>query len=186
MGGESLSEIKVNKDEIDIILDNTIQSITNFKKSVYGTGSESSKKVKNYLEWTTLKTEMIKNEDLFTIPDNKAPLIKRSYVHWVHFGFNVGKEFGGHHPAVILKETGDSVFVLPLSSGKIPLDKKGKPYCVDIPFVYDLAAIPRWANVLRIVCVSKMRLDFTSRTGRLQGKYMDAINEAMKKSGIKI
>jgi mRNA-degrading endonuclease toxin of MazEF toxin-antitoxin module len=181
-----MSEAKLEKTEADKLLERTISALTEFKNEFYGKDDDSSKKTLNYLEWIKLKTELVQNESAFVIPPEKNELIKRQYVHWFHFGFNIGKEFGGHHPAVILKDTGDSVFVLPLSSGKIPENKKDKPYCVDIPFVYDMAAMPRWANVYRIVCVSKMRIDFSSGTGRLQGKYMDKINEAMDKSGIKI
>lgn len=184
--GKITSEKTEVLSELDITFNHTVQSLTGFKSKLQGKDEEADKKLKNYLEWLSLKTELVSNEDSFAIPEEKKPYIRRSYVHWFHFGFNVGKEFGGHHPAVILKETGDSLFVLPLSSGKIPDNKKGKNYCVDIPFVFDLAPMARWANVLRIVCVSKMRIDLTSKHGRMQGKIMDSINESMRKSGIKI
>ncbi|WP_137743246.1 type II toxin-antitoxin system PemK/MazF family toxin [Robertmurraya siralis] len=171
-------------DPIEISYGNSVQSLKDIKNKLYNHDEDSKKKLKNYLEWITLKTDLIRNENTFSIPKEKENFIRRSYVHWIHFGFNVGNEFGGHHPAVILKETGNSIFVLPLSSGKIPPSKKNKDYCVEIPHVFDLAAIPRWANVLRIVCVSKMRIDFTSRHGRIKGKIMDNISNAMNKSGI--
>lgn len=178
-------KVKIQKSELDNILQHTIDTVTNLKNDWGNQDDEDMiKKAVNYLEWITLKTELVKNENTFTIPEEKKPFIKRSYVHWIHFGFNIGNEFGGHHPAVILKVTGDSIFVLPLSSGKIPEKKKDKDYCVEIPYVQGLSPIPRWANVYRITCVSVMRIDFTSKIGRLQGKYMNRINEAIEKSGL--
>lgn len=36
----------------------------------------------------------------------KKVLLKRGNVVWVDFGFNIGNEFGGMHPAIILKNDG--------------------------------------------------------------------------------
>ncbi len=48
----------------------------------------------------------------------KYVLFKRGNVVWIDFGFNVGNEFGGMHPAVILKNFEKDLFVLPISSKK--------------------------------------------------------------------
>ena len=45
-------------------------------------------------------------------------LLKRGNVVWVDFGFNIGNEFGGMHPAVILKNFDNELFVVPISSKK--------------------------------------------------------------------
>lgn len=45
-------------------------------------------------------------------------LLKRGNVVWIDFGFNIGNEFGGMHPAVILKNFDKDMFVLPVSSKK--------------------------------------------------------------------
>lgn len=171
---------------LDKAYDSTIKTIDDFKKNC-NDDHESQKNAKNYLEWLTLKTEIVQNEKEFVIPNDKKDFIRRSYVHWVHFGYNIGKEFGGHHPAVILKVDRHSVYVLPLSSGRVPEHKRDKSYCVDIPFVYDFPSLPRWTNVYRLVCISKMRIDFqSSLVGRIKGTYMDKINEAMDSVGLKI
>ena len=59
----------------------------------------------------------------------KYVLFKRGNVIWLDFGFNIGNEFGGMHPAVILKNFDNDLFVVPISSKK-PLDyvKKKKWY----------------------------------------------------------
>ncbi len=46
----------------------------------------------------------------------KYILFKRGNVVWIDFGFNIGNEFGGMHPAVILKNFSNDLFVLPISS----------------------------------------------------------------------
>lgn len=48
----------------------------------------------------------------------KKVLLKRGNVVWIDFGFNVGNEFGGMHPAIILKNFDNELFVLPISSKK--------------------------------------------------------------------
>lgn len=42
----------------------------------------------------------------------------RKTVLWVDFGYNIGSEFGGRHPAIILKNLKNSLIVIPLSSQK--------------------------------------------------------------------
>jgi hypothetical protein len=37
----------------------------------------------------------------------------RGNVIWVEFGFNIGCEFGGKHPAIILKNIGEDLIVAP-------------------------------------------------------------------------
>lgn len=50
----------------------------------------------------------------------KYVLFKRGNVIWLDFGFNIGNEFGGMHPAVILKNFDNDLFVVPISSKKPP------------------------------------------------------------------
>ena len=44
-------------------------------------------------------------------------LSKRNIV-WVDFGFNIGNEFGGRHPAVILRNLGEVLLVAPISTNR--------------------------------------------------------------------
>ena len=108
-------------------------------------------------------------------------LINRGTVVWIEFGFNVGNEFGGRHPAVILRRSGSSAFVVPLSS-KTP--KNIQDFHVRIDKVYNFAEMQRWANVLRIKDVSINRIDFNASIGNVKGKDLDNINIAINKSRI--
>ena len=53
-------------------------------------------------------------------------ILRRGNVVWIDFGFNIGNEFGGMHPAVILKNLDSELFVLPLSSKKQFKNKEGE------------------------------------------------------------
>lgn len=194
----------------------------------------------NYVEWLEIKTNIIINEDTFTIPSNVIPnkinkfaikhlsnteesyiakfynkteissneyeytrdnsvllndkdvegivkvlFLKRPYVVWVNFGFNIDNEFGGKHPAIILKRTEDSLFVIPLSSGNIPNEKLDKPYCNEIPYIQGLKAMPRWFNAYRIASISIQRIDYNSPIGRIQGKFWENIESSLDCIGIK-
>ena len=48
----------------------------------------------------------------------KKILYKRGNVVWIDFGFSIGSEFGGMHPAIILKTFWNDLFVLPVTSKK--------------------------------------------------------------------
>ena len=58
----------------------------------------------------------------------KNILFKRGNVVWINFGFNIGNEFGGIHPAIILKNLDTELFVVPLSS-KMPIEYRDIENC---------------------------------------------------------
>lgn len=97
-----------------------------------------------------------------TVPQPDIELIARSLVLirkaviWVDFGYNIGTEFGGRHPAIILKNLKDSLVVIPLSS-QMP---KTMDYSVLVDKVYGFPEMPRWANVTRITQISLSRVHF--------------------------
>jgi uncharacterized protein YifN (PemK superfamily) len=112
----------------------------------------------------------------------KILVLKRKNVIWVDFGFNIQDEFGGKHPAIILKQTSDSLFVIPLSSQE-PVEKKD--YHVKVDKVYKLEPMIRWVNVLRIKDISIHRIDFNSIVGNVRSTILDDISEAIKISGVR-
>ena len=104
----------------------------------------------------------------------KKILLKRGNVVWIDFGFNIGNEFGGMHPAVILKNFDKDIFVLPVSSkkpieyekiekefkeGKISqeecIKKKDKiTEIIQLDNIIGFKEMIRWANITRIRKVS--------------------------------
>lgn len=127
----------------------------------------------------------------------KKVLLKRGNVVWIDFGFNVGNEFGGMHPAIILKNFDNELFVLPISSKKPSEYKKiekefndrkitKKEYekqkndiieIVQIDKIYRFKDMTRWTNITRMRKVSILRLNFNGTIGKIDGKYLNIINE---------
>lgn len=130
----------------------------------------------------------------------KYVLLKRGNVVWIDFGFNIGNEFGGMHPAIILKNFDNEIFVLPISSKKpkeykkleqdyhnkkITLEecvrKKGQiTEIVQIDNIYRFKDMIRWANITRMKKVSILRLNFNGTIGKVDGKYLSTINEKIR------
>ena len=133
-----------------------------------------------FLKWLKRKTEIIDTEENFTIPNGIT--LKRGNVVWIEFGFNIGDEFGGKHPAVIMRVSGNKVFVIPLSSQKHSCN--GKEY-VKVDRVFEFPHKTRWVNVLNLIGVSIQRIDFNSTIGRVSGKTLDKIGAALNEVGIK-
>lgn len=120
-----------------------------------------------------------------TVPNNDIEVIMRSLVLirktvvWVDFGYNIGTEFGGRHPAIILKNLKDSLIVIPLSS-QVP---KTMDYSVKVDKVYGFPIMPRWANVTRITQVSLSRVHF-GKIGDVKPSILYDINNKLKSCGI--
>ncbi len=137
----------------------------------------------------------ISKEDALLLA-NKV-LFKRGNVVWIDFGFNIGNEFGGMHPAIILKNFDNELFVLPISSKKPSEYKKiekefndrkitKEEYekqkndiieIVQIDKIYRFKDMTRWTNITRMRKVSILRLNFNGTIGKIDGKYLNIINE---------
>lgn len=160
------------------------QAVTEIRLLIDTTDMESSddrKRTKNYCDWVSKKTQIIRAEKGFNYTADIYSKIKRGSVIWIEFGFNIGDEFGGKHPAIVLRKTGSSVFVIPLSS-KEPTQVK--PHHVKIEKVYGFKNIIRWANVLRLINVSLQRVDTSASIGNIKGADLDRINDAIKKTHV--
>lgn len=107
-------------------------------------------------------------------------VLTRKSVVWVEFGVNIGAEFGGRHPALILKNLDDSLIVIPLSSQQPNSDK----FNVKIDAIYGFPTLTRWANVTRIQEIALPRIDFTCKIGTVNSKIMTAISNKMHACGI--
>lgn len=102
----------------------------------------------------------------------------RGNVVWIEFGFNIGCEFGGKHPAIILKDLGDALIVAPLTSGTLENPKSAE---VVIDVVFNLPPRDRYTNITRITPISIYRVDMDSPIGSIRSRKMKEIFNAMKK-----
>ena len=127
------------------------------------------------------KKSSIISEDKDTIVH--SCILKRGMVVWVEFGYNIGCEFGGKHPALILRNCKDALIVAPLSSQK-PTETAEK-YSVKIDKVYNFPLKERWTNVLRIQPISVQRIDFKSKFGSVKNEILNDISKTISKYGIK-
>lgn len=195
-------KIKNEQDEEYIYRNIVKYTLKNYviNKYIY---NKSNKTVKSIIKANyTFKDNkyMFSNENI-SMEDTKMlmkyVLLKRGNVVWMDFGFNVGNEFGGMHPAVVLKNLDNDLFVIPISSkkpieyvriekdledGKITLDecKKQKSEIteiIELDNINSFKRMLRWARITRMKKVSILRLNFSGTIGTLDGKYMNSISD---------
>lgn len=137
---------------------------------------------KDYLEWIDKKTKIIMNSPEFI--EKSKEYIVRGDVVWVEFGFNIGEEFSGRHPAVVLKNGGKTLLVLPITS-KQPTEKQlaSKTY-VELSKIYNFKTMKRWVNIFNINPISIERIDFTKKKGNIKGIDLDNISKAFLDSDL--
>ena len=192
-----------NEKDIDYIYKNIVQyTLKNYKIDKYNY-ERLNKQLKNIVKnnYALKKNNYIFNNTNISKEDTmlltKKVLLKRGNVVWIDFGFNIGNEFGGIHPAIILKNFDNEIFVLPISSKKpkeykkleqdyhnkkITLEecekKKGQiTEIVQIDNIYRFKDMIRWTNITRMKKVSILRLNFSGTIGKVDGKYLSMINE---------
>jgi len=103
-------------------------------------------------------------------------VLRRGHVIWIHFGFNIGNEFGGKHPALILKSMRNVLSVLPLST-----QPPSQPDLnIEIDKVYGFPLITRWGNITRIVPISIQRIDFDNIVGSVRNKVLKDVDIKIK------
>ena len=195
-----------NEKDIDYIYKNIVQyTLKNYKIDKYNY-ERLNKQLKNIVKnnYALKKNNYIFNNTNISKEDTmlltKKVLLKRGNVVWIDFGFNVGNEFGGMHPAIILKNFDNELFVLPISSKKPKEYKKlEQDYCnkkitleecekkknqitevVQIDTIYRFKDMIRWANITRMKKVSILRLNFNGTIGKVDGKYLSMINEKIR------
>lgn len=110
-------------------------------------------------------------------------LLRRGNVIWVEFGYNVGAEFGGKHPAIIIKNCGKTLIVIPLSSQQPTQTLENVN--VSVPRVYNFPIKNRWTNVTRITPISIIRIDFSSKIGSVSNSILREISNKLQENGIK-
>ena len=199
---------KIQNEKDDLYIYNNIvkYSLPNYKidEFSYNRADKTLKKIidKNYI---LKKNYRIFNNSEITYDEaiilSQKLLLRIGNVAWIEFGFNIGNEIGGMHPAIILKNLGNDLFVLPVSSKKpaeyLKIEKefndnniskeemvKKKNQIVDIIQLDNIVGFRnmiRWANITRMKKVSILRLNFGGTIGRVDGKYLNIISEKISK-----
>ena len=132
------------------------------------------KRTKNYLSALSEHIDTINKEREFSLNEDQDKILKRGNIVWVDFGFNIGSEFGGRHPAIILKRLKqiNQILVIPLdSSSDNPITeqkRESSDYWIKIQGeeIWGMQDnIVRWANVFNITQISNLRVDFFDLNG---------------------
>ncbi|MCI8618030.1 MAG: type II toxin-antitoxin system PemK/MazF family toxin [Clostridia bacterium] len=199
---------KIQNEKNEMYIYNNLIGITlkNYRIDKYNY-ERLDRKLKNIVDnnYTLKNNNYIFNNNNISISDAKLLvtkiLLRRGNVVWIDFGFNIGNEFGGMHPAIILKNFDSELFVLPLSSKKpkeyikIEQEYKNKKISleeckkkkdniteiIELDSVYRFKNMVRWGNITRIRKVSILRLNFYGTIGKVDGKYMNTISKHISK-----
>lgn len=146
------------------------------------------KRTENYLSALSSHIDAINRERGFILTEQQKSKLKRGQVVWVDFGFNIGKEFGGKHPAIILRVTSNyqSITVIPIDGDTDDEDiinnRKKKDYWFEIPNVYGMKKMSRWANAFRVTEISSIRVDFKNTNNTYIGyDILDQLDELIAK-----
>lgn len=167
---------------MDDKLNEAIDALKSFHQKYKDSTGKEYDISKAYLEWVRKKTLIVKEEKNFVVPDNAY--LRRGGVFWAELGHNIGEEYGGHHPVLILKKGREKVIVVPISSKEPTKAQKDSGHYVQLEtlkggFKDDRQ---RWVNVLNTTPISMQRLEITGTTGFVGGKDLDNLKEAMKKT----
>lgn len=198
-------KIENEKDENYIYRNIVKFTLKNYRIDLYNYErlNEKLKKIvnNNYIfenNYYVFNNVRITKEDTMLLAEKLV--FKRGNVVWIDFGFNVGNEFGGMHPAIILKNFNSELFVLPISSKKPKeykrieqdyLDKKiTLEECqkrkneiaeiIQIDKIYRFKDMTRWANITRMRKVSLLRLNFHGSIGKIGGNDINAISRKIR------
>ncbi len=203
---EKTEKIENEKDNHYIYKNVVKYTLKNYKIDKYNY-ERLNKQLKNIVKnsYVLKKNNYIFNNTNISKEDTmlliKEVLLKRGNVVWIDFGFNIGNEFGGMHPAIILKNFGNELFVLPISSKKpkeykkLEQDYNNKKITFEecekkknqvteilqIDSIYRFKDMIRWSNITRMKKVSILRLNFSGTIGKIDGKYLNMINEKIGK-----
>lgn len=178
---DQIMQIEQKKLALQQSYDDLLGTLEQFVSEAKGsTNPEVLKLSASYVTWLLNKTNMVSDEKTFVVDPEKLP--KRGEVYWIDFGFNVGSEFGGRHPAIVLRSSGGMVIVLPLSTQKPYPDQMKSGVYVEVDYVRNFKDCRRWVNVLNLTSFSLQRVDFSSNHGHVNGSVLDKINESIIKS----
>lgn len=197
------TEKVMNEKDKNYIYTNVVNyTLPNYIITQY-TFNKSNKAIKNIIKknYSFKENKYTFNNPKISVDDVKLlmryVLFKRGNVIWIDFGFNIGNEFGGVHPAVILKNFDNDLFVVPISSKKPPeyikieqdlKDKKITKYecqkrkeaiteIIELSKINGFRNMLRWARITRMKKISMLRVNFSGTIGTLDGIDIDAIAE---------
>lgn len=127
------------------------------------------KNAKNRLEWMINYVGITNNK--YYLQKDELPNLERGHIVLAELGFNLGKEFGGRHYCIVLRDSSEKnerVLVLPITTQK-PSDYEKYQKTLYIEFdslphmkrtsdKHSKDGLKRWCNILNIRSISKSRI----------------------------
>lgn len=111
----------------------------------------------------------------------KALYLSSRNVVWVDFGFNIGSEFGGRHPAIIIKNLGEVLIVAPISTNQNAIQASNTVITFTPQELYNMPSLRhRFTNITRITPVSLIRVDLDSPIGSVKTQKYNEILTKIK------
>ena len=159
---------------METLLDDVCSKLRELVQNTNQNDINDIKRTKNYLSALSSHIDTINKEREFSLNKEQDKILKRGNIVWVDFGFNIGSEFGGRHPAIILKRLRqiNQILVIPLdSSSENPITeqkRESSDYWIKIQAeeIWGMQDdIVRWANVFNITQISNLRVDFFDLNG---------------------
>lgn len=158
-------------------------------------GTEKQKELLlNRLCWFKLALNLYDNKEF--LHSQCLGDLKRGDVILVELGENIGKEFSGQHPAVVLRDCPqniEQVFVLPLTSKKPKaFNPNNKSIYLEFNRIRGMKGYQHatnryhkdngkhWCNILNVRNISRSRIYFPPNACSMDGKDLNAISKAIR------
>lgn len=124
---------------------------------------------KNRLEWMINYIGITNNK--YYLQKDKLPNLERGHIILAELGFNLGKEFGGRHYCIVLRDSSvknERVLVLPITTQKpsdyetykktLYIEFESLPHMKRLKDKDSEDGSKRWCNILNIRSISKSRI----------------------------
>lgn len=155
--------------EIAIYTATIIQELEDYLHHLQRMNDEESKRSDKIAQWIENWVKYLKLEKVFN--SRSIPALKRGSIVYADFGFNVGREYGGLHYAIVLNRTdarsNHLLHVLPLTSVKETTDMSNLKY-FQFPIGDEVFQLLKNEATQKIIELTKLYKRFSNKDAELR------------------
>lgn len=155
--------------EITIYTATIIQELEDYLHHLQRMNDEESKRSDKIAQWIENWVKYLKLEKVFN--SRSIPALKRGSIVYADFGFNVGREYGGLHYAIVLNKTdarsNHLLHVLPLTSVKETTDMSNLKY-FQFPIGDEVFQLLKNEATQKIIELTKLYKRFSNKDAELR------------------
>ena len=155
--------------EIAIYTATIIQELEDYLHHLQRMNDEESKRSDKIAQWIENWVKYLKLEKVFN--SRSIPALKRGSIVYADFGFNVGREYGGLHYAIVLNKTdarsNHLLHVLPLTSVKETTDMSNLKY-FQFPIGDEVFQLLKNEATQKIIELTKLYKRFSNKDAELR------------------